>query len=288
LQYHGPNHKINGLIKLVHNDSKYESLITFCGNELILPEILANPRIVAIITTDVIYQNNTSRLAKCSAIISPAPMQSFYSLHQYLFEHTAFYNEYDFAKTIGDNCSIHPSAIVENGVKIGRDVRIGPFACIKRGTTIANNCIIDANTIIGGDGFEVKCISGSPKIIHHSGGVQIDNNVEIGSGCAIDKSMLEGSTIVGENTKIDNMVQVAHNCTIGRNVLICANVQVSGSVTIGDNCYLAPSVNVRDQVRIVDNAFLGIGAVVTRHISKAGTYIGIPARPIEEHLPPRL
>ena len=275
LSYSGNNEKINGLVKLVHSDSEADSLITFCGNELILPEILLNQKIKAIIIRDVIYQTNRTIPANMSVIISDSPMESFYFLHQYL---------YDFVKEIGVNCSIHPSAIIEDGVKIGDNVKIGPFSFIGKGTEIGNDCIIDANTVIGSGGFEIKVINKIPKSVHHAGGVRIGNNVEIGAGCVIDKAMFGGSTIIGGNTKIDNLVQIAHNCTLGKDVLICANAQVSGSVTIGDRCYLAPSVSIRDQVNIVRDAFIGIGAVVTKHILEPGTYIGIPARRIKKRL----
>jgi acyl-[acyl carrier protein]--UDP-N-acetylglucosamine O-acyltransferase len=280
LPYSGNNERITGLIKLVRFETKADSLITFCGNAGMLPEILSNPKIKALITKSTIYSSNETILKTMPIIVSESPMESFYLLHQHLFEKTPFYNEYDFPREIGADCSIHPSSAIEDGVKIGNRVRIGPFSYIRKGTTISDDCTIDANTVIGGDGFEVKVINGIRRIIPHCGGVRIERNVEIGSGCVIDKSMFEGATIIGENTKIDNLVQIAHNCIVGKDVLICANVQLSGSVTIGDACYLAPSVSVRDQVSIVGDAFIGIGAVVTKQISECGTYVGIPARRI--------
>ena len=259
-------------------------MITFCGSAGMLPEILSNPKIKALITKAAIYRSNETLLKSMPIILSDSPEESFYLLHQYLFEKTGFYHEYDFSREIGAGCSIHPSSAIEDGVRIGNSVKIGPFSCIGRGTTISDDCTIDANTVIGGDGFEVKVVNGIRRTIPHCGGVRIEKNVEIGSGCVIDKSMFDGATIIGENTKIDNLVQIAHNCTIGKDVLICANAQVSGSVTIGDKCYLAPSVSIRDQVSIVRDAFIGIGAVVTKHISEPGTYVGIPAKRIAKPL----
>lgn len=284
LPYSGSNERITGLIKLVRSETKVDSLITFCASATILPEILSNPKVKALITTATIYRSNEKILKGMPIIISDSPMESFYLLHQHLFEKTHFYNEHDFARQIGADCSIHPSSAIEDGVKIGNRVSIGPFSCIRKGTTISDDCTIDANTVIGGDGFEVKVINGIRRTIHHCGGVRLEQNVEIGSGCVIDKSMFDGATIIGENTKIDNLVQVAHNCTVGKDVLICAKVQLSGNVTIGDRCYLAPSVSVRDQVGIVRDAFIGMGAVVTKHLSEPGTYVGIPAKRITKPL----
>ena len=284
LPYSGNNERITGLIKLVRSETKADSLITFCGNAGMLPEILSNPKIKALITKATIYRSNETLLKTLPVIISESPLESFYWLHQYLFEKTPFYNEYDFARDMGTGCAIHPSSAIEDGVKIGNRVNVGPFCWIQRDTTIGDDCAIDANTVIGGEGFEVKRINGIPRTIPHCGGVRLERNVEIGSGCVIDKSMFEGATIIGENTKIDNLVQIAHNCTIGKDVLICAKAQVSGAVTIGDKCYLAPSVSIRDQVSIVRDAFVGIGAVVTKRISEPGTYVGVPAKRIAKPL----
>lgn len=280
LPYSGNDETINGLIKLVRSDTKADSLITFCGSAAMLPETLSNPKVKALITKATIHRSNETVLKSMSVIFSDSPMESFYLLHQYLFEKTPFYNEFDFPREIGAGCSIHPSSAIEDGVKIGNRVSIGPFCYVRKGTTIGDDCRIDANIVIGGDGFEVKMLNGVRRTIPHCGGVRIERNVEIGSGCVIDKSMFDGATVIGENTKIDNLVQIAHNCTIGKDVLICANAQVSGSVTIGDGCYLAPSVSIRDQINIVGNVFIGIGAVVTKHLSEPGTYVGIPAKRI--------
>jgi UDP-3-O-[3-hydroxymyristoyl] glucosamine N-acyltransferase len=214
-------------------------------------------------------------------------MESFYRLHQYLYDRTDFYREYDFAKETGTNCSIHPSAVIEAGVRIGNNVSIGPFCMLRKGTTIGDDCVIDANVVIGGSGFEIKVVNQIPRSAPHVGGVKIGRNVEIGAGCVIDKAMFERATTIEENTKIDNLVQIGHNCSIGKDVLICAHVQLSGSVTIGDRCYLAPSVSIRDQLRIAPGVFVGIGAVVTKHLSEVGTYVGVPARRLETRTPRR-
>jgi len=285
LPYTGTDERINGLIKLVRSATQANSLITFCGNASVLPEILANRRIKALITSAAIHRANEAALKAMPVIISESPMVSFYLLHQYLCEKTPFYAEYDFPRQTGANCSIHPSCAIEDGVRIGNNVRIGPFTYIRKGTSIGDDCTIDANTVIGADGFEVKAINGIPRTVPHCGGVRLASNVEIGAGCVIDKAMFEGATTIGENTKVDNLVQIAHNCSIGRDVLICAQGQISGNVTIGDRCYLAPSASVRDQVSIVRDAFIGIGAVVTKHISEGGTYVGIPAKRIPARCP---
>jgi len=285
VRHYGGNRTVNGLIKLVASRSTVGSLVTFCGNEKVLPEILARQEITAIITRESVYQSNQAALTDHSVIIADSPIEAFYQLHRYLCESTGFYDEHRHERQMGMDCTIHPMAEVEDGVRIGDHVRIGPFCHIRKGTTIGNHCVIDANTTIGGDGFEVKSFNGIPGIVPHCGGVVIGDNVEIGAGCVIDKALFEGATAIGDNTKIDNMVQIAHNCTIGSDVVICAGVQISGSVAIGDRCYLGPSVSVRDQVMIAGDVIMGIGAVVVKHITGRGTYVGIPAKPLAKHPP---
>lgn len=278
LPYKGDNEKISGLIKLVRSDAEGDSLITFCGLKTILPEILANRKIKALIIKPAIHRESNTIPTTMPVIYSDSPIEAFYQLHQYLYEKTDFYKEYDFPKIIGENCDIHPTAVLEDGVKIGANVSIGPLCCIRKGTTISDHCSIDANTVIGGEGFEIKKINEVYKTVPHCGGVRLESNVEIGASCVIDKSLFGGATVIGQNTKIDNLVQIGHNCMIGRDVLICSHVQISGSVTIGDRCYLAPSSTIRDQVSIISEAFIGMSAVVNKNITDPGTYIGIPAK----------
>jgi len=278
LPFFGDNRTINGLIKLVHSHSDFDSLLTFCGSSQVLPEILANPRITTIVTKGPIYETHAGLLREKTVLISETPIESFYLLHRRLWEQTEFYREYDHPSEIGTNCSIHPSAIIEAGVRVGNNVSIGPFCLLKRGTVVGDDCVVEANTVIGSSGFEIKAIDGIPRTTAHVGGVKLGRNVEIGAGCVIDRALFERATIIGDNTKIDNLVQIAHNCTIGSDVLICAQAQISGSVSIGERCYLAPSVCIRDQIRIAPGIFLGVGAVVTHDLTEAGKYVGVPAR----------
>ena len=271
--FHGPNVSIDGLTKIVSSRLLARSAITFCTNPDYMPLILGNPGIAAVIVGE-----PGAAGGGIPYLISRAPMEDFYKLHQHLWETRTFYRNPPSPATIGENCTIHPTAVIEDDVIIGDHVDIGPMCLIREGTRIGDFSSIDSHTVIGTDGFEIKNLVDRSRIVSHAGGVLIGTNVEIGVGCVVDKSLFEGHTRIDDDAKIDNHVQVAHDCRVGKGTIICSKVQLSGNVAIGTNCYLAPGAILRDQVEIADTVTLGMGAVVTRSIAQPGVYYGSPAR----------
>jgi len=276
-EFIGENIQIDGLIKLPNIPSVYSNFVSYCLSKEYFPELKSDKRIKALISTKEIY-DNIEHKGDITYIMSNKPKEDFLKLHEYLANNTQFYNIYEFEKVIGSNFKQHPSAVIEDGVTIGDNVIVEANVVIYKGTKIGNDCIINANSVIGGTGFEVDYVDNKLRKITHVGGVTIEDNVEIGANTCIDKGLTDGDTIIGANTKIDNLVQIAHHCIIGKNVLICANAQLSGTVIVEDDCYIAPSVNIRNQVTIVKGTKIGMGAVVTKSIQKKGTYIGVPAK----------
>jgi UDP-3-O-[3-hydroxymyristoyl] glucosamine N-acyltransferase len=135
---------------------------------------------------------------------------------------------------------------------------------------------IQANTTIGSIGFGYSFINGKHKLIPHNGGVVIEDFVEIGANCCIDRAKF-GNTIIGEGTKIDNLVQVAHNVVIGKNCLIAAMVGIAGSCKIGEGVVLAGQVGLVDNIKIGDGAMVGAQAGVTNNVEAGKSVIGSPA-----------
>ena len=134
------------------------------------------------------------------------------------------------------------------------------------------------NVSIGGSGFGfVKDENGTWLEIPHIGRVVIGDNVRIGSNCCIDRGTID-DTIIGDGTKIDNMVHIAHNCKIGRNVIICAGVTFCGSVTIEDDVWLAPGTLIKEGVTIGKGAKTGLGAVVIEDVKPGALVYGCPAK----------
>ena len=193
----------------------------------------------------------------------------------------------------------HPTAVISPNAKIAKKVHIGPFtyigqAVIETGTVIYGHChiydgvyigknsILHAGCIIGADGFgyvknENKEYEQFPQI----GKVIIEDNVEIGANCCVDKGALN-DTIIKSGVKIDNLVHIGHNSVVGKNTMITANVVFSGSTVVGDRCYFAPNVTSNGHLKIGNNVFVGTGSVITKDIPDGETWVGSPARPIDE------
>ncbi len=178
--------------------------------------------------------------------------------------------------SIGNNCSITgkitigENSVIENNVVIQGNVKIGA------------NCIVHSGTVIGGDGFGYYFDEdGSIGKVEHFGGVEIGDFVEIGCNACIDRGTID-DTVIGNNSKIDNLVHIAHNAYIGENVCVVAGAVVCGSALLQDGSYVAPGGIVKNQTIIGNNSFVGLGAVVTKPVEKETVVIGVPARPIRK------
>jgi len=185
---------------------------------------------------------------------------------------------------IGDDVTIGDSSIIYPLVFIGRDARIGKNSLIYSNVTIrekviiGNNVIIHSSTVIGADGFgfvkdEAKFVK-----IPQMGTVEIQDNVEIGACVTIDRARF-GKTLIGGGTKIDNLVQIAHNVKIGENCIIVAQVGVSGSVNIGNNVMLGGQAGITDHVDIGDGVMVAAKGGITKSVPPKTIMSGIPARP---------
>lgn len=191
----------------------------------------------------------------------------------------------------------HPSAVISPNSALAEDVCIGPLAyvgdCsigagsrihghvhIADGTEIGRNVTIYAGTVIGADGFGYeRNQAGELEKFPHLGKVVIEDDVEIGANCCVDRGTL-GDTIIGRGTKIDNLVQVAHNVTIGRNCVITASTMIAGSAKIGDATWIAPASAVNNKIAAGRNAMVGIGSVVVRDVPDNAFVAGFPARAV--------
>lgn len=182
---------------------------------------------------------------------------------------------------------IHPTAIIEPGVYIGENVTIGEGSYIQSGTvirdfvTIGKNVIIQSGNIIGSEAFYYKKEDGKYIKWHTVGRVIIEDNVEIGSGCTIDRGV-SGDTIIGEGTKFDSQIHIGHGATIGKNCLITAQVGIAGKTHIGDNVVIYGQVGVAQNITIGDNAVVLAKSGVSKSIDGDKTYFGIPAGDVRD------
>ena len=202
---------------------------------------------------------------------------------------------------LAENVCVGPHVVIEPGVAVGPETRLGagvflgegvrvgsqcvvyPRVIIYPGASIGNRVILHAGVVIGSDGFGYVLAEGRQLKFPQLGSVVIEDDVEIGSNSTVDRGSL-GTTVIGTGTKIDNLVQIAHNVRIGRHCVIAAQTGISGSVEIGNYVVLGGQVGVADNVRIEDSVIVGAQAGIPsgKALRKGTTYWGTPARPLPE------
>jgi len=202
---------------------------------------------------------------------------------------------------IGENVSIGPNSTIEAGVKIAQNVVIGancfigPCTIIGKNTSldsnvvvyrdckIGQNVIIQANTTIGSTGFGYYFVQGQHQLIPHNGSVIIEDCVEIGANSCVDRAKF-GNTVIGAGTKIDNLVQIAHNVTIGKLCLIASVSGVAGSSVLGDGVVLAGSAGIGDHVTVGAGTQMAARSLATRDIAPGMKVMGKPAKEMRTEL----
>jgi UDP-3-O-[3-hydroxymyristoyl] glucosamine N-acyltransferase len=184
--------------------------------------------------------------------------------------------------SIGDNSIIGANVVIGNRAAIGTNCSLKPNVTIYHNVKIGDNCIIHSGTVIGCDGFGYVTENNIHEKIPQTGNVVIGNDVEIGSNCAIDRATI-GVTSIGDMTKIDNLVHIAHNVKVGKGCLITAGFAVAGSTEIGDYCTFAGQVGIAPHVKIGSNSVFAAKSGVTKSLEGEKVYAGFPAREIREH-----
>lgn len=293
----GPN--IIGIASIA--DAK-EGYITFLNDTKNLQKNLAElakSKASAVITSEKIGKLSLPSIRFKSAYDGlKRALEYFYpqAVHQPIIHPTAFIHE---DAKIAKNVYIGPHTVVEEGATIeegcviealcyiGRNVQIGAGTRIYSNVTvndrctIGKNCIIHSGCVIGSDGFGFFFEDGFHKKIPQVGIVEIHDNVEIGANVTIDRATM-GKTIIGEGTKIDNLVHIAHNVHIGKNCIIVAQVGISGSTVIEDNVTLAGQVGTVGHVRIGKGSTIAARGVVTDDVKPNQIMSGFPIKPHSE------
>lgn len=184
---------------------------------------------------------------------------------------------------IGNNVKIYPQVYVGDNVIIGDNTTLFSGVKIYSDNKIGKDCIIHSGVVIGSDGFRFAPQNEGNKKIPQIGNVIIEDDVEIGANCAIDRATL-GSTIIRKGTKFDNLVHIAHNVEIGENTYIAAQSVVAGSTKIGKNCMFSGQVGVVGHLTIADNTILAAQAGISKSITKPGqAFLGSPAFEIDKY-----
>lgn len=219
----------------------------------------------------------------------PAPDFSTFSLHNGAYIHPS--------ARLEDNVSIAPGTVIEANVEIGQGSQIGPNCTIHQAVKIGRNCTLLSNITlqyallgnelvihpgvrIGQDGFSFLPTGEAVTKIPQMGRVLLQDRVEIGANTTIDRGAL-ADTIVGEGTKIDNLVQIGHNCRIGRNVILCGCVALAGSTIIEDNAVLGGRVGSTGHLRIGAGAQISADSMITKSVAAGQRMGGSPAKPVK-------
>ena len=184
---------------------------------------------------------------------------------------------------ISNNVTIFESCTIGAGTSIGEGTLIYPNVTVYHRAIIGKRCIIHAGVVIGSDGYGFAQHGGRHHKIPQIGIVRIENDVEVGANTTIDRAAL-GETVIGEGTKIDNMVQVGHNAKIGKHNLLVAHVSIAGSAETGDYVVLAGQAGLGGHIRIGSHVQVAAKSAVMKNWEDRVTLAGNPARPLREHL----
>ncbi len=200
---------------------------------------------------------------------------------------------------LGKDVAVGPYTVLEDDVTVADGVVIGPNCAVGRGSsirsdselkyhvTLNHNCVIGKNvlvhsgTVIGSDGFGFTAEKGVHYKVPQTGGVVVEDDVEIGANCAIDRGTM-GNTVIGKGTKLDNLVHIAHNVKLGKGCLVTGQAGIAGSTVIGDYVAFGGQSGVTDHVEIGSNARIAARAGVTKSIPGDKTYAGMPAKEIRQ------
>jgi UDP-3-O-[3-hydroxymyristoyl] glucosamine N-acyltransferase len=182
---------------------------------------------------------------------------------------------------IGNNVTIFQSVSIEAGSNIGDDCIIYPNVVIYDGMRIGRRCIIHAGVVIGSDGYGFARHDGKHHKIPQIGIVRIEDDVEIGAGTTIDRAAL-GETVIGEGTKIDNLVQIGHNVKIGKHCLLVSQVGIAGSTELGDHVFVAGQSGFSGHLKIGNRVQVAAKSAVLEDVPDDTKVMGSPAMPFNE------
>ncbi|WP_153131009.1 UDP-3-O-(3-hydroxymyristoyl)glucosamine N-acyltransferase [Dechloromonas hortensis] len=181
---------------------------------------------------------------------------------------------------LGDSVVIHPGCVIGDGVSIGAGSVLYPNVTIYAGCSIGRNAILHSGVVIGADGFGFAPDQGQWVKIPQIGRVVIGDDVEIGASTTVDRGALD-DTVIGDGCKLDNQIQVGHNCVIGKNCVVAACAAIAGSVELKDNVIVGGAAMIAGHVTIASGAVISGGSLVMKNITRPGQYTSV--FPLEEH-----
>ena len=253
-------------------------VLVYAGDARSLERLAKTTAAVAVVTTAALAEAVPSSVGLA---VADLPEAVFYDLHRWLHASSDFYWR-DFATTIDPTARVHVRAYVApRNVRIGARVVIDPNATILERVAIGEDAIVRAGAVLGSEGFEFKGPAmrqgraaraqwdyGTTNVaVPHAGSVEIGARVEIQANSTVDRSLFRLPTRIGDDTKIDNLVHVAHSVRIGARCLIAAGATLAGNAVIGDEVWIGPHAVISSGVRLGDRAAIVIGATITKDVA---------------------
>lgn len=245
---------------------------TFIDDEKYIKNI--SPSVAMVITTEKI-KSVLEKDREIGFCIVDHPRLLYFKLHNFLSNDKRYIRE-DFDTKIGEGCTISSlSSIAKKNVVIGKNVRVEEFVVIREGTVVGDGSILYAGSVIGGCGFEVKREDEHLLPVKHLGGVVIGKEVEIRHNSVIDRAVYPwDDTVIGDYSKIDSLVEIAHGVKIGKAVMVIATAAIFGRTVIHDKCRIGPGAVIRNAIDIGSKANVNLGSVVTKNIEEAESVTG--------------
>ncbi|GEJ46350.1 MULTISPECIES: UDP-3-O-(3-hydroxymyristoyl)glucosamine N-acyltransferase [unclassified Chryseobacterium] len=287
-----------------HSPQKLKTIADLIGSAFVGPEdfeVLGTNEIHMVKPGDIVFVNHPKYYDKAlnsaatiilidkevecpegkALLVSDDPFRDFNKIN------THFTRIYNFTEElhdveIGEGTRIHPSAVIGNNVKIGKNTLIFPNVVIGDRTEIGDNVIIQSGTVIGGDAFYYRKLNGNFDRLVSVGNVVIENNVEIGNNCTIDRGVTD-STVIGEGSVLDNLIQIGHDTVIGKKCLIASQVGIAGCCIIEDEVTMWGQVGIASGLTIEKGTVLLAKSGVNKDLKK-GTYIGLFAEDFKSYL----
>ena len=254
---------------------------------VIIPRDVAAPKSKPVIRAD----NPSLAFSKAVALLVPVTAGHFRGIHPAaaVAENAAIgknvgigaYAVVEDGCRIGDNTVLYPHVYIGKGCSVGRDTVIYSHASVRERCSIGDRVIIHNGAVIGSDGFGFVTVDGRHIKIPQVGVVVVGDDVEIGANTTIDRARF-GKTAIGAGTKIDNLVQIAHNVTVGKNCLIVAQTGISGSTVVGNNVILAGQSATVGHISIGDNSVVMARSGVSKSLPAGSLVWGTPAQPADE------
>lgn len=281
-------------------DEASASEVSFLGNTRYLPQLEETKSLAVLVP-----EGEFKAPVGCHLITVENPSTAFSKLIDHFHQETiSFEPGISPGAHVAEGVSLDPTqvqvaagAVIESGAKIGSGTAIGAGCLVGRDVTVGENCLLHAgsvirercrlgnrvilqpNCVIGSDGYGFELVDGRQQKIPQIGIVEIHDDVEIGSNTTIDRARF-GKTVIGEGSKIDNLVQIAHNVKVGKHCLLVSQCGVAGSSKIGDSVTIAAQAGIAGHLEIGDHVVVVARGGVLKNLPKAGVYMGLPARPM--------